>query len=83
MYILRYEADSGAILLVILLYEADFAPFLLLILLYEAGAFDSDADSGDSGADPASSNADIPRWGLAVYRSAGSIRPAPFRAQPC
>ncbi len=34
--------------------------------------FDSDANAADSDADAASSNADIPKWGLAVYRSAGS-----------
>ena len=35
--------------------------------------FDSDAAAAASDADVGSSNADIPKFGLAVYRSAGSI----------
>ena len=43
----------------------------------------SDGDSAVSVAEFAASDADTPIWGLAGYRSAGSIRPAALRAQPC
>ena len=55
-----YETDSDAIWLLILLYEADSDAIRFFILLYEA---DSDA------------NLLYLKWGLAVYRSAGSIIP--------
>ena len=53
-YILLYEADVSAFLLLILLSEAYVAPFLPLILPYEAdfdaSAVDFDASNADSGA---------------------------------
>ena len=63
-------ADAAAFLLIFPLPIADSNALLLLLLplIRDLDAsLSSDAECGRS----------IPKWGLAVYRSTGSIRPAP------
>ena len=64
-------------------YDAGFAVSPSDVAASHADFGTSDGDSAVSVPEFAAAETDTPIWGLAGYRSAGSIRPAPCRAQPC